>query len=136
MMHDGCTRQAARGSPRILVAEDHHDSREALRILLESAGYHVAVAMDGRAALDQALVDPPDLILLDVMMPELDGLEVTRRLRSSETTQAVPIIAITAMQGAQELALEAGADEVMTKPVDIRSLLVKLRDWLTPEVRE
>ncbi len=133
-MHDGSIRRAAQDTARILVAEDHHDSREALRILLESAGYDVAVFGDGRAALDHALVDPPDLILLDIMMPEMDGLEVTRRLRSAESTQAIPIIAITAMQGARELALEAGANDVMAKPIDIRSLLVLVRDRLAPEV--
>ncbi|HEX7117551.1 MAG TPA: response regulator [Longimicrobiales bacterium] len=135
-MHDGSIRQATPDAARILLAEDHFDSREALRILLESSGYHVAVAVDGRAALDQALVDPPDLILMDVMMPELDGLEVTRRLRSSETTHDVPIIAISAMQGARELALEAGADEVLAKPIDIGSLLETVRDRLAQKVPE
>lgn len=134
-MHDGSIRHAARDTARILVAEDHLDSREALRILLESAGYDVDVVADGQAALDHALVDPPDLILLDVMMPEMDGLEVARRLRSAGPTQTVPIIAITAMHGARELALAAGIDDVMAKPIDIRSLLDLVRDRLAPEAR-
>ncbi|NIR60218.1 MAG: response regulator [Gammaproteobacteria bacterium] len=130
MTHDWSPRVDARDSATILVAEDHHDSREALRILLESAGYRVAVAVDGRDALDVALLETPDLILMDIMMPELDGFEVTRRLRSHAATGAVPIIAVTAMQGAREMALEAGADDVMAKPIDIHALLAKVRDWL------
>ena len=132
-MHDGSIQHAARDTARILIAEDHLDSREALRILLESAGYDVAVVADGQAALDRALIDPPDLILLDVMMPHMDGLEVARRLRSAAPTRAVPIIAITAMHGARELALAAGVDHVMDKPIDIHSLLELVRDRLASE---
>ncbi len=113
---------------RILVAEDHHDSREALRILLES------VAVDGRKALTTALSQPPDLILLDIMMPEMDGFEVTRQLRGNHATVGVPIIAVTAMHGARERALEAGADAVVDKPIDIRALLATVQSWLGEEV--
>ena len=116
------------------MAEDHHDSREALRILLESVGYDVEVAVDGRKALTTALSQPPDLILLDIMMPEMDGFEVTRQLRGNHATVGVPIIAVTAMHGARERALEAGADAVVDKPIDIRALLATVQSWLGEEV--
>lgn len=115
---------------KILIAEDHQDSQDALRLLLEAASYQVMVAADGRRALDLALAELPDLILMDIMMPELDGLEVTRRLRQEDATAAIPIIALTAMEGGKELALDAGASEFMAKPIDIRLLLQKISDLL------
>lgn len=117
-------------SARILIAEDHLDSREALRILLEAFGFRVETAVHGRDALDLALAAPPDLILMDVMMPEVDGLEVIRRLRQDERTRAVPVIAVTAMDGAQRLAIQAGADDFVAKPIDTRSLLGKIQSLL------
>jgi CheY-like chemotaxis protein len=120
-------------SARILIAEDHLDSQDALRILLEAASYQVLVASDGRAAIDTALEEVPDLILMDIMMPELDGIEVTRRLRRNQATMSIPIIAVTAMEGGQRLALEAGADDFMPKPIDARMLLRKINGFLEPE---
>jgi two-component system, sensor histidine kinase and response regulator len=134
MQHWSRRRVPSRDPARILVAEDHRDSREALQILLESAGYDVEVAVDGRHALASALSEPPDLILMDIMMPEMDGFEVTRRLRRNGPTESVPIIAVTAMHGATELALEAGVDEVVAKPINIRALLSTVRTWLGPEL--
>lgn len=113
---------------RILIAEDHLDSREALRILLEAAGYDVAVAVDGRDAVEAAKSDRPDLILMDIMMPEFDGLQAIRELRSREDTRSIPIIAVTAMDSAQRVSMEAGADDIVPKPVDTRALLAKVRD--------
>lgn len=128
-------RTDARAQPgRILVVDDSRDNLEILATRLRFRGYAVETAASGEEALARVAENPPDLILLDIMMPEMDGLEVTRRLRSAESTQAIPIIAITAMQGARELALEAGANDVMAKPIDIRSLLVLVRDRLAPEV--
>jgi len=115
---------------RILIAEDHLDSREALRILLEAAGYDVAVAVDGRDAVEAAKSDRPDLILMDIMMPRLDGFEATRHLRNDDRTQSVPIIAVTAMEGARDRALEAGADDVVPKPIDTRLLLDRISELL------
>jgi len=130
MMHDWSIQEDTPRTARILIAEDHRDSREALRILLESVGFEVSVASDGRDAVDLALLVRPDLILMDIMMPELDGFEATRRLRRSEPTRRTPIIAVTAMEGARELALEAGADDVVQKPISTRALLGTIHDWL------
>jgi CheY-like chemotaxis protein len=116
----------------ILVAEDHLDSRDALRALLEAVGYHVLEAVNGRQAIDVALACDPDLILMDIMMPELDGFEATRELRRHELTSDTPIIAVTAMEGAQQLAIQAGANDFVRKPVDIRGLVAKVHDWLEP----
>jgi CheY-like chemotaxis protein len=120
------------GSATILIAEDHLDSRDALRALLEAFGYHVLEAVNGRQAVDVALQQAPDLILMDIMMPELDGFEATRELRRHSRTATTPIIAVTAMEGAQRLAIQAGANDFVRKPVDIRGLVAKVNDWLQP----
>jgi len=114
----------------ILIAEDHLDSRNALRALLEAFGYRVLEAVNGRQAVEIALLHGPDLILMDIMMPELDGFEATRQLRRHGRTNAIPIIAVTAMEGAHQLAIQAGANDFVRKPVDIRRLVAKVHDWL------
>jgi CheY-like chemotaxis protein len=116
----------------ILVAEDHLDSRDALRALLEAFGYQVLVAVDGRQAVEVATTQHPDLVLMDIMMPEMDGFEATRTLRLDARTAKIPIIAVTAMEGAQQLALQAGADYFVRKPVDIRGLIAKVHRYLPP----
>lgn len=116
---------------RILLAEDHFDSREALRALLEAHGYTVIEAANGREAVERALETQPDIILMDIMMPEVDGFEATRMLRGSEQTREVPIIAVTAMDGAQRLSMQAGANDFVAKPVDTRGLLAKISGWLS-----
>ncbi len=121
---------AVRERPTILVAEDHLDSRDALRALLEAFGYRVVLAANGLQAVDAAVRERPDLILMDIMMPELDGFEAMRRLRRDRELADVPIIAVTAMEGAHDLAIEAGADDCVRKPVDIRGLLSKVDSWL------
>ena len=115
----------------ILIAEDHLDSRDALRALLEAFGYHVLEAANGRQAVEIALMHDPDLILMDIMMPELDGFEATRQLRRHQATHSTPIIAVTAMEGAHLLAMQAGANDYVRKPVDIRRLVAKVHDWLS-----
>ena len=122
----------AKGILTILIAEDHLDSRDALRALLESFGYRVLVAVDGRQAVDMAVAEAPDLVLMDIMMPEMDGFEATRRLRNNARTANTPIIAVTAMEGAQQLALQAGANDFVRKPVDIRGLVAKVQRFLPP----
>ena len=124
---------ALRARPRhatILVAEDHLDSRDALRALLEAFGYRVIEAVNGREAIQLALELRPDLILMDIMMPELDGFEATRELRRHGEMSSTPIIAVTAMEGAHQLAIQAGANDYVRKPVDIRRLVAKVHDWL------
>lgn len=134
---DASTMQSVNGyepltaSATILIAEDHRDSRDALRTLLEAVGYKALVAANGREAVALALVEAPDLILMDVMMPEMDGLEATRVLRQHAATKSTPIIAVTAMEGAWSRTLEAGASDFVRKPVDASILLAKVESWLS-----
>jgi two-component system phosphate regulon response regulator PhoB len=114
----------------VLVAEDHGDSRDAMRALLEAFGFDVLLAENGRDAVRLASDCNPDVILMDIMMPEVDGLEATRRIRAGRSTRGIPIIAVTAMEGARNLALDAGADDCVRKPVEIRRLIDKLRTLL------
>lgn len=114
----------------ILIAEDHADSREALRALLEASGYSVMVARNGREAVALALQEHPDLILMDMMMPEVDGLEATRTLRQRAEFHRVPILALTAMGGGRDAALDAGCNDFLTKPIDLPSFFRKVQVWL------
>ena len=120
---------------RILVAEDHADSRDALHALLEAHGYEVVVAMDGQEAVAHAEHSLPDLILMDVMMPVMDGLAATRHLRAQPAFDHVPILALTAMEGGRERALAVGCDDYVTKPIDLPAFFQKVRWWLE-RVRE
>ena len=114
----------------ILIAEDHLDSREALGALLEAFGFEVVPAVNGLEAVELARTRTPDLILMDIMMPELDGFEATRRLRALPETREIPIITLTAMDGARDLALDAGANDFLPKPINSGALLKKVRNWL------
>jgi len=114
----------------ILIAEDHPDSREALGALLEAFGFEVLLAVNGLEAVDIAHRDHPDLILMDVMMPALDGLEATRQIRASPETRDIPIITLTALDQAREKALDAGANDFLAKPINSRVLFSKLKSWL------
>lgn len=120
----------AAGAPAILIAEDHRDSRDALRALLEAGGYRVHLAEDGAAAVEKARALRPDLILMDIMMPRVDGLEATRRLRRDPQFEQVPIVALTAMTGGEEQALAAGCDDCMFKPIDVSSFFRRIHGWL------
>jgi CheY-like chemotaxis protein len=124
---------AQRGSGTILIAEDHEDSRDALRTLLDAFGYQVHEAVNGREAVERALAVNPDLILMDMMMPEVDGFEATRRLRAAPGFRQVPIIALTAMEGARDQVIAAGCDDFMCKPLDVRRFLERVRIWMTSE---
>ena len=119
-----------RPAATILLAEDHLDSREALCALLEAFGFAVISAVNGVEAVELARERHPDLILMDIMMPEVDGFEATRRIRDFPETRNVPIITLTAMEGARDRAMEAGADDYLAKPINSGQLLDKVRDWL------
>jgi len=103
---------------RVLLAEDEPNIVESLRFLLERSGYDVSVESNGRQALDAALASPPDVLVLDVMLPELDGYEVLRRLRGEQQTKSLPVLMLTAkgQREDRETAIEYGADLFLTKP--------------------
>lgn len=105
-------------SIRVLLAEDEPHIVESLTFLLERAGYQVDVETDGRAALEAALDNVPDVLVLDVMLPELDGYEVLRRLRSDDRTKGLPTLMLTAkgQREDRETAMDVGADIFITKP--------------------
>jgi two-component system, cell cycle response regulator DivK len=113
---------------RILYVEDNDDNIYMLKQRLERKGFEVLVARDGRAGVEAAREHMPDLILLDLGLPVLDGWEAARLLKQDERTQAIPIIALSAhaMAGDRVAALEAGCNDYGTKPVDFRQLLEKM----------
>lgn len=118
------------GGTKILIVEDHRDSREALSALFQAFGYEVVEATNGREAIWRAAESLPGLILMDIMMPELDGFDATRAIRAIPGLEHVPIIAVTAMEGVDELARAAGMSDYVRKPVDIHGLLAKVDGFL------
>lgn len=116
---------------RILVVEDHRDSLEAMRLMFEAAGFYVITAENGVQAVAKAQSEHPDIILMDMMMPSMDGFTATRTLR--DQALRMPIIAVTAMEGARSRALESGANDFVPKPIDFRDLFRKVRRWLDQE---
>ena len=117
---------------RILVADDKASNRELIRVVLERSGYLVDEAGDGREALNRALEHTPDLLLLDLQMPELDGFGVVSELRKDRRFVGRPIVALTAyaMQGDREKALAAGFTSYLTKPVNLAELRRHIADLL------
>lgn len=113
---------------RILIAEDHPDNREMLTRRLERRGYEVHTAENGQEAVERAQALSPDLILMDISMPVMSGLEATRALRALPTTRAIKIIALTAhaMDSARQECMDAGCDAFATKPVDFAGLLATI----------
>lgn len=123
-------RDTTRPPHSILIAEDNPDSRDALKALLEAYGFRVTEAENGEQAVQKALVTHPDLILMDIMMPVMDGVEATKRLRQNEQVRGIPIIALTAMAGSRDLAMNAGCNDYLTKPIDIPRFLQTIRSIL------
>jgi two-component system cell cycle response regulator len=119
-------------SPRILIVDDHDDNVELLRMRLEAWGYRTASERDGEAALAAVEADPPDLVLLDVMMPKVDGFEVARRVKANPALPFVPIIMQTALDSTDDKVqgLEAGADDYITKPIDFAELKARINSML------
>jgi two-component system cell cycle response regulator DivK len=116
----------------ILVVEDQEDNRQILRDLLGSAGYQLVEAENGEEALKALALQRPDLILMDIQLPVLDGYETTRRIRANGDFKTIPIIAVTsyALAGDDAKALAAGCDGYVTKPYSPRQLLAKVREYL------
>jgi two-component system cell cycle response regulator DivK len=115
---------------KILLVEDNEMNRDMLSRRLIKKGYEVIMALDGEQALEMARAEAPDLILMDISLPGLDGWEATRRLKARPETQAIPIIALTAhaMAGDREKCLEAGCNDYDTKPVEFPRLLGKIQE--------
>ena len=117
----------------ILLVEDNEMNRDMLSRRLERKGYSVVIAIDGQAGINMATSESPDLILMDLSLPVVDGWEATRQIKANPATQSIPVIALTAhaMAGDEQKALEAGCDEYDTKPVDLKRLLGKIDSLLS-----
>jgi len=117
---------------KILLVEDNEMNRDMLSRRLVKRGHEVIIAVDGKQGLDMATSEKPEIILLDMSLPVMDGWEAARRLKADDGTNGIPIIALTAhaMAGDREKCLEAGADDYDTKPVDFKRLLGKIESLL------
>jgi two-component system, cell cycle response regulator DivK len=122
--------------PRILLVEDNDMNRDMLSRRLVRNGYEVFLAMDGQQGIDMALSERPDVILMDMSLPVIDGWEATRRIKANDATRRIPVIALTAhaMAGDREKAMEVGCDDYDTKPVEISRLVDKIAALLKPKV--
>ena len=118
--------------PRILLVEDNEMNRDMLSRRLSRVGFDVVIAVDGRDGVDRARSTLPDLVLMDMSLPVLDGYEATRLLKADPWTATIPVVALTAhaMAGDRERSLAAGCDEYDTKPVQLPRLLGKIRALL------
>ena len=118
---------------RILAVDDQEDNRRILRDVLVAAGFEVIEAVDGAEAVRQAEEHVPDLILMDVQLPGMDGYEATRLIKANPLLKAIPVITVTsfALSGDEGKALEAGSDFYMSKPFSPRQLLAKVREYLS-----
>jgi len=119
-------------SKRILVVEDQEDNRQILRDLLGSVGYEMTEAWDGEAGVAAAKQRRPDLILMDIQLPLMDGYEATRRIKADPELKKIPIIVVTsyALSGDDSKAHDAGCDAYITKPYSPRQLLAKIKEFL------
>ena len=117
---------------RILIIEDTEDNRQIMRDLLTAADYVVLEAHDGRAGVAAAEMHVPDLILMDIQLPEIDGYEATRRIKAQPALAKIPILAVTsyALSGDEDKAKAAGCDGYVTKPFSPRDLLARIRSFI------
>jgi CheY-like chemotaxis protein len=118
---------------RILLVEDNEDNRDMLSRRLIRKGYDVICAVDGREGVDKALAERPDLVLMDMSLPVLDGWQATREIKANPEMNAIPIIALTAhaMASDRDEALAAGCDDYDTKPIELSRLLEKIESFLS-----
>jgi len=119
---------------RILVIEDQPDNRRILRDLLGSVGYDLTEVANGALGVVSALSEPPDLILMDIQMPEMDGYEATRRIKADPRGAVIPIIVVTsfALSGDEAKARDAGCDDYIAKPYSPRKMLAKVVEYVGP----
>ncbi len=124
--------------PRILLVEDNEMNRDMLSRRLQRRGYEIVLAVDGQSGVEMARAESPDLVLMDMSLPVLDGWEATRRLKGDPATRHIPVIALTAhaMSSDRDKALEAGCDDYDTKPVELPRLLTKIETLLHGRDRE
>ncbi|CAN5261686.1 N/A [soil metagenome] len=117
---------------RILIVDDQEDICAMLELVLEGAGYASTSVNSGKDAIASVVADPPDLILLDVSMPDLDGYAVATMIKSDPNTASIPIIMVSAQvgRGSRVVGLDSGAEDYMTKPVDTTELILKVRNLL------
>jgi two-component system cell cycle response regulator DivK len=120
-------------SKRILVVEDQPDNRQIIRDMLADTGYEIAEAENGEEALAAITKQRPDLILMDIQLPIMDGYAATRRIKTDPALKSIPVIAVTpyALSGEEKKAREAGCDDYVPKPYSPRQLLAKIRQYLT-----
>lgn len=119
---------------KILLVEDNEMNRDMLSRRLSRKGYEVVIAVDGKQGIDMAYSEKPDLILMDMSLPEIDGWEATRRIKADAGLNPIPVIALTAHATSEDRdkALAAGCNEYDTKPVDLNRLLEKIQTFLAP----
>lgn len=117
---------------KILLVEDNEMNRDMLSRRLERRGYEVSIAVNGAEGVAMAISESPDLILMDMSLPVMDGWEATRNIKADPNTQSIPVIALTAhaMSGDREKALKAGCDDYDTKPIELSRLLSKIQTFL------
>ena len=122
--------------PKILLVEDNEMNRNMLSRRLIRHGYEVVMAVDGQQGTEMAISERPDLILMDMSLPVMDGWEATRQVKGNDVTRQIPVIALTAhaMAGDRERAMEVGCDDYDTKPVELPRLLDKIAALLLPKV--
>jgi two-component system cell cycle response regulator DivK len=118
---------------KILLVEDNEMNRDMLTRRLERKGFEVVVAINGKVGIDMASSSNPDIILMDLSLPVIDGWEATRQIKGDPATQSIPVIALTAhaMAGDEQRALEAGCDDYDTKPIDFKRLLGKIENYIS-----
>jgi two-component system cell cycle response regulator DivK len=122
-----------KGLPKkILVVDDNQDSRELVVKVLKNKGYEMVEAADGEEAIEKAIAERPNLILLDISIPKLNGYEVTQKLKSMKEFENIPIVALTAhaMKGDRMKALEAGCEGYITKPINVRELPAQVKSFI------
>ncbi len=117
---------------KVLVVEDNEANLYLIRFILEENGFEVIEARDGAKGVELAINKKPDLILMDIQLPDIDGLEVTRRIRASEANSEIPIIALTsyAMPGDREKALAAGCTGYIEKPINTETVMMEIKKYL------
>jgi len=120
---------------KILIVDDNRDSRELVVKVLKNKGYRIIEAIDGEDALEKAMAEKPDIILMDISIPKINGYEVTRRLKSQADFKDTPVIALTAhaMKGDREKALEAGCDGYISKPINVHELPDQIKSYMKDE---